>query len=142
MISSPRMSAATPEEATRNMRQAQVVTHGVDGALAERLRELAQTKGFRLRETSQLSACANLLDSSSPSVLVVVLGRDLERELALLELAHASMPRTATIVIGEADHPVLAGLAWELGATFVLFPPMPVEWLGDLLENMLRTELT
>jgi DNA-binding NtrC family response regulator len=122
------------------MRQTQVITHGVDGALAERMRELAQTKRFRLRETSQLSACANLVQSSPPSVLVLGLGRDLERELALLEKVHASSPGTATIVIGEADNAILAGLAWELGATFVLFPPTPVEWLGDLLGKMLAGE--
>jgi hypothetical protein len=119
------------------MQQTQVVTHGVDGVLAERLRELAQAKRFRLRETSQQSACANLLQSSPPSVFVLVLGRDLERELGLLEQVHTSLPGTATIVIGEADNPVLAGLAWELGATFVLFPPTPVEWIGDLLGRML-----
>ncbi len=119
------------------MQHAQVLAHGVDSVLAERLRELAQAKRFRLRETSQLSACANLLQLSPPSVFVLILGRDLERELALLELAHTSLPATATIVIGEADNPVLAGLAWEMGATFVLFPPTPQEWLGDLLTSML-----
>ena len=119
------------------MRQIQVITHGVDGVLAERLRELAQMKRFRLRETSQLSACVNLLQSSPPSVLILVLGRDLERELTLLENVHASLPGTATIVIGETNNPVLAVLAWELGATFVLFPPTPVEWLSDLLASML-----
>lgn len=127
-----RLKAESP-----SMRQTQVVTYGVDGVLAERLRELAQLKRFRLRETSQLSACANLVQASPPSALVLVLGHDLERELALLELVHASVPGTATIVIGETDNPVLAGLAWELGATFVLFPPTPVEWLGDLLGSIL-----
>jgi hypothetical protein len=117
------------------MQQAQVVTYGIDAALTERLRELAQARRFRLRETSQLAACQNLAPSAG--VLVMVLGRDLERELALLELVHATLPRTATIVIGEADNPVLAGLAWDLGASFALFPPTPVERIFELLERML-----
>jgi hypothetical protein len=39
--------------------------------------------------------------------------------------------------VGEADHPALAGLAWELGATFALFPPTPVEVIADLIVRLL-----
>src|SRR5947207_15740187 len=100
------------------MQQMQIQTYGIDGVLAERLGELAQARRFWLRETSQLAACRSLLQSARPTIFVMVLGRDLERELTLLEEIHASLPGTATIVIGEADNPVLAGLAWDLGATF------------------------
>src|ERR1700691_3495093 len=115
------------------MQQTQIQTFGIDGVLAERLRELAQAKRFWLRETSQITACRSLLQSARPTIFVMVLGRDLERELALLEAVHAALPVTATIMIGEADNPVLAGLAWDLGATFALFPPLPVERITDLI---------
>ncbi|HZZ78446.1 MAG TPA: hypothetical protein VFE62_07995 [Gemmataceae bacterium] len=117
------------------MQLAQVVTYGIDDVLAERLRERAQTRRFRLRETNQLAACRNLVQSSS--VLVMVLGRDMERELELLEQVHAALPRTATIVIGESANPLLAGLTWDLGASFALFPPTPLERIGELLERIL-----
>src|ERR1700722_16842515 len=107
------------------MQQTQVVTYGLHDVLAERLRELAQARRFWLRETSQFAACRNLVQTAPPSVFVLVLGRDVERELALLEQMHACQPGTATIVVGETDNPALAGLAWELGATFALFPPLP-----------------
>ena len=119
------------------MQQTQVVTLGIDGVLAERLRELAQAGRFWLRETSQFSACRSLIASSPPSVFVVVLGKDLERELELVEQVHACLPGTRTIVVGETDHPALAGLAWELGATYALFPPTPVEVIADLLVKLL-----
>lgn len=123
------------------MQQTQVLTYGMDlnGVLTERLRELAQRQRFWLRETSQFAACRNLLltGASPPSVFVLVLGRDLERELALLEQVHACLPTTRTIVVGETDHPALAGLAWELGAAFALFPPMPVEVITELIERLL-----
>src|SRR5438128_1549925 len=122
------MSAATPGGGLNtNMQQTQVITYGIDGVLAERLRELAQSHRFWLRETSQFAACQSLVNSSPPSVLVMGLGRDLERELALLEQVHGCLPETRVIALGEADHPALAGLAWELGATFALFPPTPME---------------
>lgn len=123
------------------MQQTEVLTYGIDGALAERLRELAQARRFWLRETSQFSACQNLLATSPPSVLILVLGRDLERELALLERVHACLPGTATIVVGEADNPALAGLAWELGATFALFPPTPAETLVGLITSLLPVSM-
>ena len=119
------------------MQQTQVLTYGMHGVLAERLREMAQTRRFWLRETSQFSACQNLVQSSPPSVFVLVLGRNLERELALLEQVHACMPGTPTIVVGDADHPSLVGLAWELGATFALFPPTSVELITDLVARFL-----
>jgi DNA-binding NtrC family response regulator len=119
------------------MQQTQVLTFGVHGVLAERLRELAQERRFWLRETSQVAACRNLVQSSPPSVFVLALGRDLERELVLLEQVHACVPTTATIVVGETDHPALAGLAWELGATFVLFPPTAVEMITEMVGRLL-----
>jgi DNA-binding NarL/FixJ family response regulator len=123
------------------MQQTQILTYGVDGVLGERLRELAQTRRVWLRETSQLAACRNLLHAL-PGVFVLGLGRDLENELALLELAHAALPGTAIIVIGEADNPALAGLAWELGATFAIFPPTPMETISDILLRCLPVDQT
>jgi DNA-binding NarL/FixJ family response regulator len=123
------------------MQQTQILTYGMDGVLGERLRELAQARRIWLRETSQLSACRNLLHAA-PNVFVLVLGRDLENELALLELAHSAMPGTAAIVIGEADNPALAGLAWELGATFALFPPTPVEAISEIIVRCLPVDRT
>jgi DNA-binding NtrC family response regulator len=120
-----------------NMQQTQVLTYGIAGVLAERLRELAQAQRFRLRETSQLAACQNLLQASPPSIFMLVLGRDLERELALLEEVHACLPGTPVLVVGEGDHPALAGLAWELGATFALFPPTPVESIMEIVLRLL-----
>ena len=124
------------------MRQAQIVTYGIDGVVADRLRELAEVRRIWLRETNHVPACRSLVQSAAPPVLVLVLGRDIERELALLEEIHATMPATAIIAIGEADNPALAGLAWDLGATFVLFPPMPVEVIGELLGRFLGEPTT
>jgi hypothetical protein len=119
------------------MLQSQVLTYGIEGAFAERLRELAQTHRFWLRETSQLTACQNVVQSSPPRILVVRLGSHLERELALLEQVHLCLPGTGIIAIGDADNPVLAGLVWELGATCALFPPLPVEMIAEVIVRML-----
>ena len=120
------------------MQQGQIVTYGIDGVLAERLREFAQTRRLWLRETNQIAACRSLVGAAGPPVLIMALGADLERELTLLEHVHMAKPATAIIAIGEADNPTLAGLALQLGATFALFPPTPVEKIFDILPRLLE----
>lgn len=120
------------------MQKTQILTYGIEGVLVEHLRALAQTHRYWLREAGRFAACLSALQTSPPRIFVLRLGRDIARDLALLEQVHACLPATATIVIGEADNPVLAGLAWELGATFALFPPMPVERVTEVIQRLAR----
>jgi hypothetical protein len=124
------------------MQQAQIVTFGLEGSLAESLRELALARRIWLRETSQYAACQSLVSSTAPRVFVLVLGKDLERDMAMLDLVDAALPETAVIVVGEADHPALAGLAWDLGATYVLFPPTPMEVISEVIARCLEETRT
>ncbi len=119
------------------MQQTQILTYGLTGIASERLRELATARRIWLRETNQTAACQNLLQSA-PTLLIVQMGRDLERELALVGIAHDCVPSAAIVVIGETDSAGLAGLAWEFGATYALFPPTPVERLNEIVNFTLR----
>ncbi len=122
------------------MQHTQVLVYESDGKLAAGLKELAQQLGFRLREIRQEKACLNLLRRGGPGVLVLKVGRDLERELRLLERAGWLFPESAVIVVGDSHYPGLAGLAWDLGARFVLFPPQPLELLPDLVRSFLPSQ--
>ena len=119
------------------MQQPQFLTYGVEGRTGERLAELATAHRLWLREVRQLSACRNLLRAGNPGILVLRLGRDLEGELSLLAEVGQLFPETATIVVGDTDNPPLAGLAWDLGAHYVLFPPTPIEVLPDVVRRCL-----
>ncbi len=119
------------------MRQAQLITYGAEGRLAEQLRELAQGQGLWLREVQHLRACRNLLRQGGPAVLVVVLGRDLVEELTLVQEIGLALPDTAIVVVGDTDYPGLAALAWDLGARCVLQPPSPVELLPEIVLRFL-----
>jgi DNA-binding NtrC family response regulator len=119
------------------MQHAQVVVFENDGKLAAGLSDLSAHQGFRLREVRQEKACLNLLRRAGPGVLVLKVGRDLERELRLLERATWLFPETAVIVVGDSHYPGLAALAWDLGARFVLFPPQPLELLPELVRSFL-----
>jgi len=119
------------------MHHAQDLVYEADGKLAQRLTQLAGQRGVRLRELRKVEACLSSLRRHGPGVLVLKLGRDLERELTLLERATWLHPDTATIVVGETANPALAGLAWDLGASFVLLPPQPLELLPELVDSFL-----
>ncbi|MCI0457737.1 MAG: hypothetical protein L0Z62_12265 [Gemmataceae bacterium] len=120
------------------MRYPQVLVYETDGLLAGLLRRAEKSRAWSLREPRRLESCLRLLRRGGPSVLVLKLGRDLEQELALLERVHARFPETATVVVGDLDYPQLAGLAWDLGAAYVVFPPLPRTLLPELVAGLLE----
>jgi len=119
------------------MRRAQIIVYEADGRLAELLRAPAATHGWRLRPVRHTARVLSLLRPGEGSVVVLKTGRDLEREFAVLEQINRRYPETALVVVGDADRPMLAALAWDLGARFVLFPPLPRELLPDLVTTMM-----
>jgi hypothetical protein len=104
------------------MRHAQVVTFGLENRLTERLQPWCESRSVWLRPTQHAHACLNLLRAAGAGVLVMRLGRDVEKELQLLERASTLFPDASSIVVGSGEHPALAGLAWDLGASCVLLP--------------------
>ncbi len=122
------------------MQQPQVLVYGIEGRLAEQLHELGEQRRLWIREVKHLKACRSLLRTARPAVLVIRLGRDVEKELALLSHVHDLFPETATVVLGDADNAALAGLAWDLGASYVLLPPMPAEALPGIIVTILSSQ--
>jgi hypothetical protein len=119
------------------MRLRQVLVHESDGRLADALRERAQAHNWHLREVRHLRVCLGLLPQGQGSVLVQRVGRDLLREMTLLEQVGSLFPETATVVVCDADNPAVAQLAWDLGAAFVLAPSQVREELADVVEGLL-----
>lgn len=121
------------------MRQAHVVVYEPDGRVAERLRELSERHGFVVREVRHGDACLNTLSRFGPGLVILKVGRDLERELSLLEQLAALHPVAPVIVVGDSDNPTLEGLCWDLGARYVLFPPQSIELLRELAPAFVQT---
>ncbi len=119
------------------MRRAQVVVYEHDGRLTALLRQRAGAHGWWLREVHHAGACLRLVRRGA-GVLVLRTGRDLERELLLLERVARLAPDTDVLVVGDADSAALVGLAWDLGARHVLLPPQPREQLPELVEWLMR----
>ena len=122
------------------MRRAQVLVYEADGRLAELLREAAHKHSWWLRELRQVGSVRELLRPGGSTVLVLKIGRDLERELGLLEEVGWLYPQTATVVVGDTDSAALADLAWDLGARLVLFPPLPRLHLPGVVEALMEVK--
>jgi hypothetical protein len=120
------------------MRQRQVLVCESDGRLAQALRDCVQEHGWRLTEVRHPRVCLGLLPQGGDSVFVLRAGRDLHREMKLLEEITWLFPQTASVVVCDADNPTLVQLAWDLGARFVLHPPQVAELLADVVGGFLR----
>ncbi len=120
------------------MRHPQVLVYETDGRLAELLREPVRDRLWALREVRQPEACLRLLRAGGPAVVVVKLGRDVVRELTLLERVGWLFPETGRVVVGDVEDAALAGLAWDLGASYVLFPPERRDLLPEVVIGLVE----
>src|SRR5262245_42081960 len=119
------------------MRQAALITFGVDEAAVERLQTLVRDRGVSVRVTRNPQPCLNLMRQGAIGVLLLRIGTNLEAEFTLLAQAAQQFPQIAPVVWGKSDHPRLAGLAWDLGARCVLLAPSDQERLHDAILHLL-----
>ncbi len=119
------------------MRHPQILVWEGDGRLAALLRPLAEDRRWVLREPRQIGAVLRLLRTAGPGVVVIKAGRDLEREMSLLERVAWRFPDTATVLVADSDLARLAGLVWDLGASYVLVPTQPRERLPEIVAGLL-----
>ena len=116
----------------------QILIYENDGRLAELLRREAKPRQWSVREPRRPESCFRLLQRGGPSVMILKVGTDVLQELTLLERVSWLFPDTMTVVVADAADPVLADLAWDLGATVVLFPPQPRHYLVEILGRLLE----
>lgn len=120
------------------MRRPQVVVFERDGRLASQLDPLITEKKWVLRESRQSEACLRQLSGQGPSVLVIRTSANTEAELAMLARVGELWPHVRTVIVGDADSfPGLSGLAWDLGADFALFPPVPLSHLPGIVAGLM-----
>jgi hypothetical protein len=120
------------------VRHPQIVVWERDGRLARQLEPLTADRRWVLRESRQAEACFRLLAGQGPSAFVVRLTRTSNAEPELLQRVTRLLPDVRTVAVGEAEESIgLAGLAWDLGADFALFPPMPLAMLPDIVGGLL-----
>ncbi len=118
------------------MRRAELITYGMDDAAAEALQARVRDRGIAVRVTRDPQACQRLARDGS-GVLLLRVGKNLDEEFTLLARAAQMFPHIASVVWGDADHPRLAALAWDLGARAVLLPPPDPDALHQVILRLL-----
>jgi hypothetical protein len=112
---------------------------------------------WSLRQPRQVESCLRLLKGGGPSILVVRAAtraepgqtpeeleseqRRQERALRLVERVHWLRPETDVVVVSDQADDALAGLAWDLGAAYVLFPPQPLSALPGIVAQLMHSAI-
>jgi hypothetical protein len=121
------------------MRSPQIVVYESERWIAELLHGTAEVWQWPLRELRDEAAIVRALHGGGPSVLVLEVGNDVERDLALLGRLTWLCPEATTIAVTQAAGAELVGLAWDLGADFVLAPPQPRDALLSVVLGLMET---
>ena len=125
------------------MKHPQVVVYESDGALAGQVRRLAGENAWLVRESRQPDACLQLLAEVRPSVLLLKLERELLDGLTLLGRVAERAPVCPVVLVsdvkmeGAEQRAQLSALAMDLGARYVLFPPLQTPVIEDLVAGLM-----
>ena len=125
------------------MKHPQVVVYESDGWLADQVRRLAADHAWLVRESRHSDACLNLLADSRPAVLLLRLERELLDGLTLLGQVSERAPDCPVVLVsdvkmeGAEQRAQLSALAFDLGARYVLFPPLQQPVIEDLVAGLL-----
>lgn len=120
------------------MRYPVLLIYESDGMLARILRPLAEKERWLLREPRQIEACLRLVQRASKATIVVKVEPDVEQSLALVRGVFEHDSALPIIAVMDRANPELAGIAWHLGASFVLSPPLAREQLPGLVESLMK----
>jgi len=125
------------------MKHPQVVVYESDGWLADQVRRLAGENAWLVRESRRPDACLNMLEDSRPAVLLLRLERELLDGLTLLSQVTERAPDCPVVLVsdvkmeGAEQRAQLSALAFDLGARYVLFPPLQQPVIEDLVAGLL-----
>ena len=129
------------------MNHPQLVVFESDGWLAEQVRGLAQENRWLLREPRQTEACLDLVRETRASLLLLKLQRGLINEFRLLALLRERVPDCPVVVCSDlklesvAQRTTLAALAYDLGARYVMFPPLTQNLLEDVVSGLMAATI-
>ena len=125
------------------MKLPQVVIYESDGFLAAQTRRLAKENGWLVRESRRPDSCVGLVSEVRPSVLLIRLGGDLQDGLSLLCDVVTTAPDCPVILVCDAKlegadlRAQLSALAFDLGARYIIFPPLQQPVIEDLVSGLM-----
>lgn len=129
------------------MRSPQLVILETDGWIAKQLRELASESRW-LMQAARSTDTARSLAQRQPTVLLVQFepGEDKPAPLQLVADVHTSAPDTPIVAVADVKLPDAERAAWtaallDLGARYVLFPPLTKPVLEDVVSGLMAATI-
>lgn len=120
------------------MRFPQVIVYEPDGRLKQLLTAMIVEHRWVLREFRQVEACMKALSAAHPSLLVFRLSAEYTHGLEMLSRIARKGSKIRKVAVLDAAHTnELVGLAWDLGADFVLAPPLSLIMLPDIVAGLM-----
>jgi hypothetical protein len=129
------------------MRSPQLIILEADGWLAKQLRELAGESRW-LVKSARTTDAARTLARRQPTVLLVQFepGEDKPAPLQLVADVHITAPDTPVVAVADVKLPDAERAAWtaallDLGARYVLFPPLTKPVLEDVVSGLMAATI-
>ena len=126
------------------MRSPQVIVLEQDGWLAKQLRELAGESRWLVQTARSVDTALSLARRRQPAVLVVQFeaSEDKPDRLGLIAEAHRAAPDVPVVAVADVKFPDAERTAWtaallDLGARYVLFPPLTKPVLEDAVSGLM-----
>lgn len=130
------------------MRYPQLVIHDSDGWLARQLADLASESRWLVREPKSSEATLALVRDPRPSVAFIRVEPQDEAidSFALIAELHRACPDAAVVAVSDTKLPDADRIAWtgvlfDLGAAFVLFPPLSKSVLEDVASGLMASAI-
>lgn len=127
------------------MQYPQIVVFEPEDAIEPELRELASERRWLLRIVRQIGAIETQFGESRPTVLVLSVdpGEGNSKALAPLASLHRREPTLPIVVVSrgklsEPDRTGWTASVYDLGARFVLYPPLTRAILEDLVAGLMQ----
>ena len=129
------------------MRSPQLAILETDGWLAKQLRELAGESRWLVQAARSIDT-ARTLAHRQPTVLLVQFepGEDRPAPLQLVADVHTTAPDTPIVAVADVKLPDAERAAWtaallDLGARYVLFPPLTKPVLEDVVSGLMAATI-
>jgi len=124
----------------------QLVVFDSDGWVAKQLAELAGESRWLMRQPRTRDSTLALFGEQRPTVLFIRVDPSDENDeaLALLTDVHRRDPDAAIVAVSavklpDADRATWTALLFDLGARYVLFPPLTKPVLEDLASGLMAS---
>ncbi|MCE9568347.1 MAG: hypothetical protein K8U57_40620 [Planctomycetes bacterium] len=130
------------------MKSPRMVVLELDGWLARQLRELATESRWLIRAVRGVDTALSLVLERSPAVLLVQFepSEDKPSLLTLIADVHRLAPDVPVVAVADSKLPDAERAAWtaallDLGARYVLFPPLTKSVLEDVVSGLLTAAI-